>query len=93
MPLLMTLLWPVLVASALLGAAVGWLTGLPRTPMARGIAVVLVAVVAAAAGIAVFGLVPGRAGFWVESAALALAAYLIGTTLVAAVLHGSGERP
>lgn len=93
MTLLATLLWPLVAASALLGAAVGGLTGLPRTPTARWTAVLLVLIAGLAGGLAVGELLPGRAGFWLEGGGLGLGSYLIGAILAAGVVDRIGTRP
>ncbi|GJE16769.1 hypothetical protein [Methylobacterium marchantiae] len=78
MLLLLTVLWPALLASLALGAAIGWHLGPPRSRTARFSAIGLALGALVLAGIALAGFVPGRAGFWVESAALNLAAYCAG---------------
>ncbi|MCF4129372.1 hypothetical protein [Methylobacterium sp. SyP6R] len=81
MLLIVSVAWPGLLAALLIGAGTGLWAGLPagRGP---GLAAGLVALLAlATAATAVAGLVPGREGFWVESAALMLAAYLFGCGL------------
>lgn len=91
--LLATTLWPLLATSALLGCAIGGVTGLPRTPTARWGSLALVLAAVAAGGLAASGLVPGRAGFWLDGGALGLGAYLIGAALTAAVADRAGARP
>lgn len=76
--LLLTILWPALLASLALGLAAGWLTGPPRSRPTRIAALGLIATAIAVAALALAGLVPGRAGFWVESAALNLGTYCLG---------------
>ncbi|MGU3361868.1 hypothetical protein ACLBWX_16170 [Methylobacterium sp. M6A4_1b] len=93
MTFLVTTLWPLAVASALLGCLVGMLTGLPRTPAARWGALALVGAAALAGGLAASGVVPGRTGFWLEGGSLGLAAYLIGAGLSAGLAHRIGARP
>jgi hypothetical protein len=89
---LATLLWPALAASLLLGAGIGWITGLPQTRAAIWSALTLVLVTGIAAGLAVSGLVPGRAGLWVEGGASVLGAYLIGAALAGLAAHSAGAR-
>ncbi|GJD38585.1 MULTISPECIES: hypothetical protein [Methylobacterium] len=78
MLLLLTILWPALAASLALGTAIGWHFGPPRDRLSTAIGLGLGFGAMALAGLAFSGLVPGRPGFWVESAALNLAAYLVG---------------
>ncbi|KQP40473.1 hypothetical protein [Methylobacterium sp. Leaf106] len=78
MLLLLTILWPALAASLALGTAIGWHFGPPRDRLSTAIGLGLGSGAVALAGLAFSGLVPGRPGFWVESAALNLAAYLVG---------------
>lgn len=78
MILLLTILWPALVASLALGTAIGWHFGPPRGRLSTAIGLGLGFCAVAVSGLAISGLVPGRPGFWVESAALNLVAYLIG---------------
>ncbi|CAA2104258.1 hypothetical protein MBUL_02616 [Methylobacterium bullatum] len=78
MLLLLTILWPALATSLALGTAIGWLFGPPRDRVSTVIGLGLGFGAVALAGLAFSGLVPGRPGFWVESAALNLATYLVG---------------
>lgn len=78
---LATSLWPELTASLALGLAIGALTGLPRSRAARLGAGLLFLGLAALAGLASTGTVPGRGGLWLESGALILGAYLAGCVL------------
>ncbi len=77
-PILMSAAWPGLVAALLIGAGTGLWTGLPAGRGPRLAAGVVALLVVATAATALAGSVPGREGFWVESAALMLAAYLVG---------------
>lgn len=92
MIVLLTLLWPALVASFVLGAACGWLAGLPHTRAARAGSAILALTALGTAGVAVAGIVPGRAGLWVEGGALALGAYLAGA-IVGAGIATARRRP
>ncbi|KMO19510.1 hypothetical protein [Methylobacterium platani] len=91
MLLLASVAWPGLLAALLIGAGTGWWAGPPTTTGARlsAAAVALLAVAAGAAalaGLVLKGLaVPGREGFRLETAALMLAAYLVGCVLGALV--------
>ncbi|MHC2088349.1 hypothetical protein [Methylobacterium sp. CM6244] len=78
MLLLLTILWPALAASFALGTAIGWHFGPPRDRLSTAIGLGLGSGAVALAGLAFSGLVPGRPGFWVESAVLNLTAYLVG---------------
>ena len=90
MILLASLLWPVLAASLILGAGIGWLTGPPRTGSARWSALALVAATTLSGGIALAGVVPDRPGLWLEGTTLVLAAYLAGATLLSGAVHLAG---
>ena len=70
-------LWPGLAGALVLGLGLGALCGWPHpaVPPALGLAVL------ALAALALSGVVPGRAGLFVESGALMLAAYLVGCGL------------
>ncbi|MGX7704281.1 hypothetical protein [Methylobacterium sp. Gmos1] len=92
MLILATVAWPGLLAALLIGAGTGRLAGLPagRGPrLAAGLVVLLAlaAGAAALAGLAPAGrlAVPGREGFWLETAALMLVVYLAGCILGAAL--------
>ncbi|KQO52096.1 MULTISPECIES: hypothetical protein [unclassified Methylobacterium] len=78
MLLLLTILWPALAASFALGTAIGWHFGPPRDRLSTAIGLGLGFGAVALAGLAFSGIVPGRPGFWVESAALNLTAYIVG---------------
>lgn len=78
MPLLMTALWPALLAGIVLGALVGAVAGLPSSRGTRAIAVVLAAAALGLGGLALAGAVAGRPGFWIEASALISASYLAG---------------
>lgn len=97
MILLASLLWPVLAASLVLGAGIGWLTGPPRTGSARWSALALVAATVLSGGIAVAGVVPDRTGLCLEGAALVLAAYWVGAAAAAILSRAEpaqrAERP
>ncbi|WP_430910881.1 hypothetical protein [Methylobacterium sp. sgz302541] len=90
MILLLTFLWPGLAGAVALGLGAGRLSGLPRGAVAPAILTVAVAVLW---GAALSGVVPGRAGLWVESAALMLPAYLAGCLAGALVGRISRRKP
>ncbi|SFV12604.1 hypothetical protein SAMN02799631_05508 [Methylobacterium sp. 174MFSha1.1] len=92
MLILASVAWPGLVAALVIGAGTGRLAGPPtgRGPRLAAGLVVLLALAAGAATLA--GLVPGgtlavpgREGFWLETAALMLAVYLAGCALGASL--------
>ena len=71
--------WGWLLASVLLGLAMGWIAVVHRGPgvskiTARWLAALAVIAVAAALG----RVVPGRAGYWLDLALIVLALYLVG---------------
>jgi hypothetical protein len=73
-------LWIWLVLSAVLGGFVGWRNEVegPQAPWFEGwFRSALIALVVGVL-LALFGLLPGRLGFWVETAVLFFIAYLIG---------------
>jgi hypothetical protein len=95
MTILLTHLWPSLVPALLLGLLLGWK---PRAPqpatdrfgrLAAGVATLAIA---AGAALCALALVPGRAGFWLESAVLHAAAYAagIGVAWLARQARGKG---
>ncbi|AWN53995.1 hypothetical protein [Methylobacterium sp. 17Sr1-1] len=92
MLILASVAWPGLVAALVIGAGTGRLAGLPtgRGPrLAAGLVglLALAAGVAALAGLAPGGrlAVPGREGFWLETAALMVVIYLAGCVLGASL--------
>lgn len=90
MMLLLAGLWPGSLAALVLGLGVGRLAGPPAgpaIPAALGIATLVLA------GIALAGIVPGVAGFWLESAVAMLAPYLAGCALGGLARRLAGVRP
>ena len=84
MSLLVTLFWPALAASLVLGGLVGTWTGLPgRKAVATALVPVALAILLTA--LAVTGPVGGRPGFWIEIAAICLDGYLAGCLIGAAL--------
>ncbi len=69
---------PGLLAALIIGAGTGLWAGLPAGRGPRLAAGLVALLAAATAATALAGFVPGREGFWVESAALMLTAYLVG---------------
>jgi hypothetical protein len=76
--ILLAALWPALLTASFLGGCAGYWAGLPAGRLARAGAALLVGLTLATGAVALAGLVPGRPGLWVETAALLLAAYLAG---------------
>jgi hypothetical protein len=79
---LATFHWGWLLASLLLGLAMGWIAVVQRGQgvsklVARGLAVLAAALVAAA----IARLVPGRAGYWLDLGLVMFALYLAGCTV------------
>jgi hypothetical protein len=71
--------WGWLLATLLLGFAMGWIAVVHRghgvsRPLARWLAVLVAALLAAALA----RVVPGRAGYWLDLGLLMLAIYLVG---------------
>ena len=71
--------WGWLLASLLLGFAMGWIAVVHRGPgvskaLARWLALLVAALVAAAC----VEIIPGRPGYWLELALILLAPYLVG---------------
>ncbi|KQP52747.1 hypothetical protein ASG40_07995 [Methylobacterium sp. Leaf399] len=85
MALILTLLWPAVLAALALGVLVGALTGLPRERGAGLAAAGLALGAAVLTGLALVGPVAGRPGFWIEIVALCLDAYLAGCLVGGAV--------
>ena len=79
---LTTFHWGWLLASLLLGLAMGWIAVVQRGQgvsklAARGLAVLVAALVAAA----IARVVPGRAGYWLDLGLVMFALYLAGCTV------------
>ena len=79
---LATFHWGWLLASLLLGLAMGWIAVVQRGQgvsklVARGLAVLAAALVAAA----IARVVPGRAGYWLDLGLVMFALYLAGCTV------------
>ncbi|KMO38737.1 hypothetical protein ACQVP2_25020 [Methylobacterium aquaticum] len=73
--------WPGLLAALVIGTATGFWAGPPAGRGPRLAAGFLALLAVATIATALAGVVPGREGFWVESAALMLTAYLAGCGL------------
>ncbi|HZE54750.1 MAG TPA: hypothetical protein VE111_15990 [Bradyrhizobium sp.] len=79
---LATFHWGWLLASLLLGLAMGWIAVVQRGQgvsklVARGLSVLVAALVAAA----IARVVPGRAGYWLDLGLVMFALYLAGCTV------------
>jgi peptidoglycan/LPS O-acetylase OafA/YrhL len=79
---LATFHWGWLLATLLLGFAMGWIAVVHRghgvsKPLARGLSVLVAALLAAALA----RVVPGRPGYWLDLGLLMLALYLIGCAI------------
>jgi hypothetical protein len=71
--------WGWLLASLLLGFAMGWIAVVHRGPgVSRAAALWLAALVAALVAAAFAEVIPGRPGYWLELALILLAPYLVG---------------
>ncbi len=82
MTYLATFHWGWLLASLLLGLAMGWIAVVHRgqgvsKPLARGLAVLVAALV----GAALARMVPGRPGYWLDLGLIMFALYLAGCTV------------
>jgi hypothetical protein len=74
--------WGWLLLSWLLGFAMGWIAVVQHgegvsKPVARGLAVLVAALIA----VALARLIPGRAGYWLELGLLMFASYLVGCAI------------
>ena len=88
--LLLAGLWPGSLAALVLGLGIGRFAGPPAGPAIPG---GLGAATLVLAGVSVAGIVPGAAGFWMESAVAVLAPYLAGCALGALARRMSRVRP
>src|ERR1700757_336865 len=82
MAYLVTFHWGWLLASLLLGLAMGWIAVVHRgqgvsKPVARWLAVLVAGLVAGAPA----RVVPGRPGYWLDLGLIMLACYLVGCTV------------
>ena len=79
MTYVMTFHWGWLLASLLLGLAMGWIAVVYRGQAASKVTVRWLAALAAViVGIALVQLVPGRPGYWLDLGLVMFAAYLVG---------------
>jgi hypothetical protein len=84
-------LWPALAVAFGLGIACGRMTGFPRSRTAFIAAALPILALTFVAGLAWVETVPGRAGLYLEIAALLLAGYVAGCLLGALVARLSGR--
>lgn len=89
---LLQVVWPGLVIGFTLGFAIGLATCSPAPPSRAGwiAAVMALLGIAVAAALAMLEVVPGRAGLWLETGLLLVAAYVAGCGLGG--LLGAGLR-
>jgi hypothetical protein len=74
--------WGWLLASFLLGLAMGWIAVVHRAPgVSRMTARWLAVLVAALLGLAAAKIVPGRFGYWLELGLVLFACYLVGCAI------------
>jgi hypothetical protein len=82
MAYLVTFYWGWLLASSLLGLAMGWIAVVHRAravskPVARGLG----ALAAVLVGLALVRVVPGRPGYWLDLGLVMFAVYLLGCAI------------
>jgi len=74
--------WGWLLASLLLGFAMGWIAVVHRGPsVSRMTGAWLAALVAALVAAALTNVIPGRPGYWLELGLILLAPYLVGCAI------------
>jgi hypothetical protein len=79
MAYLATFLWGWLLASLLLGLAMGWIAVVHRGQgVSRRVALCLAVLVAALVAAALTRVIPGRPGYWLDLGLIMFALYLIG---------------
>ena len=94
MAYLATFHWGWLLASLLLGLAMGWIAVVQRgqgvsKSTARWLALLVAGLVAAALA----RLVPGRPGYWLDLGLMLFALYLVGCTIGSWLRHWAVSRP
>jgi hypothetical protein len=87
--------WPALAAAFLIGVPFGWVSRVEAGAAWRGrLALAALAFALGALALsATLDLVPGRAGFWLDSALLHLAAYVVGCGLGWLAAQVRKDRP
>jgi hypothetical protein len=74
--------WGWLLASLLLGLAMGWIAVVHRGPGVPGVTARWLALLTAALAVAAFGrLVPGRPGYWLDLGLMMFTLYLAGCAI------------
>ena len=82
MTYLATFFWGWLLASALLGFAMGWIAVVHRGPsVSKRLAIWLSVLVAAIVAVSLARVVPGRYGYWLDLGLVMFALYLIGCAI------------
>jgi hypothetical protein len=82
MAYLATFFWGWLLASSLLGFAMGWIAVVHRGPaVSKRLAIWLAVPAAALVGVALARVVPGRYGYWLDLFLVMFALYLIGCAI------------
>jgi len=82
MTYLATFFWGWLLASSLLGFAMGWIAVVHRGPaVSKGLALWLGLLAAAIVAVALARVVPGRYGYWLDLGLVMFALYLIGCAI------------
>jgi hypothetical protein len=82
MAYLATFFWGWLLASSLLGFAMGWIAVVHRGPaVSKRLAIWLSVPAAALVGVALARVVPGRYGYWLDLFLVMFALYLIGCAI------------
>ena len=77
-----TFFWGWLLASFLLGFAMGWIAVVHRGPVvSRRLTVALSALVAALVAVSLARIVPGRYGYWLDLGLVMFALYLVGCAI------------
>jgi hypothetical protein len=94
MAYLVTFYWGWLLASLLLGFAMGWIAVVQRgqgvsKPVARWLSVLAAALVA----LALTRVIPGRPGYWLDLGLLMFASYLVGCALGSWLRDWALSRP
>lgn len=82
MTYLATFFWGWLLASFLLGFAMGWIAVVHRGPVvSRRLTVALSVLVAALVAVSLARIVPGRYGYWLDLGLVMFALYLVGCAI------------
>ncbi|KIZ39611.1 MULTISPECIES: hypothetical protein [Rhodopseudomonas] len=85
---LVTFYWGWLVGSALYGFAFGWIAVVHRgNGVSKRTSLWLTGLLAALIALALAGLVPGRAGYWLDLGLVMIAAYVVGCAVGSWLRH------